>query len=156
MVAVAFCVFGYREEAWTYAWLPRLSPVAGPMTVVFSLTGCVAIIGISAWPDARRFLGGGSGLLLGSLSFPIYLVHVPIQMSGACAAFVALYGSSGAHTASAALVGVTLTGTAAVAFVLSRIDARRVRVLNWSVDRVTRLLTIRPLRRSAGTESLSP
>ena len=118
-----------------YSWLPSFDPETGTMTVVFAIASGALISGITGWPRARLGLTGRFGRLLGSLSFPIYLVHLLVILSAGCATMVALQPGYGGNVASAAMAGVSLTGTAVAAWVLWVADRRWVAILNRLVGR---------------------
>jgi peptidoglycan/LPS O-acetylase OafA/YrhL len=135
LVVGATYTFGYRGGTTMYTWLPSFNPETGTMTVAFAVASGALISGITRWPRARAGLTGRFGRLLGSLSFPIYLVHLPVILSAGCATMVALQPRNGGNVASAAMAGVSLAGTAAAAWVLWIADRQWVASLNRLVGR---------------------
>ena len=137
LICCAVYGFGYRGGAVTYTWLPSVGPETDALTLVFTVASAALIHGITAWPRARRGLSGRVGRLLGSLSFPIYLIHVPVILSLGCATLVALQPNWGGNVASAAMACTSLAGTAAAARLLWIADQRWVAFLNRIVGRLS-------------------
>jgi peptidoglycan/LPS O-acetylase OafA/YrhL len=138
LVLAAIYGFGYRGGAMTYIWLPIFDPEGAGATMICLTASAALISGVSAWPQARRGLSGRAGRLLGSLSFPIYLVHVPVILSLGCAALVVLQPGWGGNIASAGLAVASLIGTAGAAWLVWRADRRWVEALNRLIDVVWR------------------
>jgi peptidoglycan/LPS O-acetylase OafA/YrhL len=138
LVCAAMYAFGYHGGGTTYTWLPVFDPESGAVTMICTAASAALISGIIAWPRARSGLSGRVGRLLGSLSFPIYLVHVPVILSVGCAALVALQPGWGGNVASAGMAVMSLMGTAGAAWLVWIADRRWVASLNRIVDRVSR------------------
>ena len=138
MAGFALYVFGYRDGSPTYAWFTVASPLSPLMTLLFTVASVAAIWGITAWPAASALLSRPAGRVLGSLSFPIYLVHLPVILSAGCAAFTATEGRWGPNAASGALTATAVVGIAGAASLLSLMDRRWVAFLNRVVRRLFR------------------
>ena len=81
-----------------------------------------------------RSLSGTWARWLGRLSFPIYLVHVPVLCSVGAYVYVRVFEMAGAQAALPAAVISTLLGTVAAAIPLSRLDRWWVRKLNIAAE----------------------
>lgn len=68
-------------------------------------------------------LSGPSAAWLGRLSFPIYLVHVPVLCSAGCAGYLAVQGVLPAPGPATIAILVTATLTLAVSMPLAQFDA---------------------------------
>jgi peptidoglycan/LPS O-acetylase OafA/YrhL len=80
-------------------------------------------------PTAEKIFGNRIGVLMGGLSFPIYLVHVPVICSAASLAYVMMFpllGRAAFYPAALCTIIVTL----GVALPLAKLDVTWVRFLN--------------------------
>lgn len=132
MGALAFWLFGFFGARGAYAWLAPfgltrdfLYPV---LWVPASLLMIVAAIGC---PRLDRLLSGGWARQLGRLSFPIYLVHVPVLCSLGAWTYVQTMPSLGRPLATAVTVLAVLAGTLAAALLVGGFD-------RWWIARVNR------------------
>lgn len=110
---------GYGACAWVARWLglaipPELAQAVGAVLIIVAVQGC---------PALRARLSGPAAGWLGRLSFPIYLVHVPILCSAGCAAYLAVQAVLPAPWPGVSAVLVTLALTLAAAVPLARFDA---------------------------------
>ncbi len=122
MVIGGLYAFGYQIGGTSYAWLPAYEPTSDAMTLAFSLASAAVLLGVGGWPSARAWLNHRVFQTIGSMSFHIYVVHLLVLMSAGCAAFVYIQPLWGFNAASAALIGVTWSGTAIVAGLLRAMD----------------------------------
>lgn len=60
-----------------------------PVVYVHIVASVVAIVAVEAWAGVRRMLENRLFLVIGEISFPLYLVHVPVLCSAGCWAFLA-------------------------------------------------------------------
>ncbi|MBS0638813.1 MAG: acyltransferase [Proteobacteria bacterium] len=148
LVAGALYLFGYRPEAAIYRWIGWGSTLTDTVTLVWIATATGLIAAVSACTPFRRALSGPVGRWLGVMSFPIYLVHLPVLLSAGCATYLTTL-RFGTNLASAALAAVTVLGTLLVAAVLTRLDRRWVRQLNRLADRVVATVAVRLATRPA-------
>ncbi len=132
MGALAFWLFGFFGARGAYAWLAPfglgrefLFPV---LWVPASLLLILAAIGC---PRLDRLLSGGWARRLGQLSFPIYLVHVPVLCSLGAWTYVATIPGLGRPGATAVTVVAVLAGTLAAALLVGGFD-------RWWIARVNR------------------
>jgi peptidoglycan/LPS O-acetylase OafA/YrhL len=72
----------YREFAGVFA--ENVPPI-----YVYTLASVVAIGAVEASPGIQRFLDNRFFSILGEISFPLYLVHLPVLFSAGCWAFLA-------------------------------------------------------------------
>ena len=156
MAGVAFWLFGFNEPRGAYAWVASYGLANKSLYPLFwvsaSLLLIVAAIGCK---QADRLLSGGWARLLGRLSFPIYLVHVPVICSLGAWTYIQTTPSLGVHAATTLTVFAVLIGTFACALVVGRFD-------QWwiaGVNRAVRALPLdhgRPLPAEAGPPGCRP
>jgi peptidoglycan/LPS O-acetylase OafA/YrhL len=82
------------------------------------------------------WLSGRSGALLGALSFPIYLTHLPVICSIGAACYLTLYPHFGSAMATAATLATIFLVTFAVSIPLMTLDRwwlRRLRALERKI-----------------------
>jgi peptidoglycan/LPS O-acetylase OafA/YrhL len=142
-LATAGLVFGYVYLA-GYAGLAAgafrpfvwLAPANIPPPYV-NMTGAVLLlIAAETSQGLRSFLSRPWGTFLGRVSFPLYLVHVPVLCSAGCAAFLALVNRFGAPLPQVAAVAVTVAVSFALAYPLTRASEWWVLQLNRVVARI--------------------
>jgi peptidoglycan/LPS O-acetylase OafA/YrhL len=63
-----------------------------PIVYVHMVAGVIAIAAVEAWAGLRQILQKRFFLFIGEISFPLYLVHVPVLCSAGCWAFLAVQG----------------------------------------------------------------
>jgi peptidoglycan/LPS O-acetylase OafA/YrhL len=125
LIALGIYLMGYSGPAGIYAWIPR------PDRNLFWIwdVGAVALIAPAVtYAPFRRLLSVRLARQLGTLSFPIYLVHAPLLCVAGSAAFLQGY-RYGMHTAVLSAVAVTLTATLVAALILSYFE-------QWWIKRV--------------------
>jgi peptidoglycan/LPS O-acetylase OafA/YrhL len=113
-------------------WNPSLARDEWFQVLVLTIGASAVIVGVLQSAAAEWALDNKAGALLGRLSFPIYLVHVPIICSASTAAYIALLPHIGRWAfwgAALATVGLSV----AVSVPLSWLDALWVRFLNFRV-----------------------
>ena len=119
LVAAAILLAGYAANSglgrWSAGWLgmPLPEPLAhgfGAVLLLAAVEGC---------PALRRPLSGPLARWLGRMSFPVYLLHIPVLCSAGCAAFLAL---GGGRVGTLGAVLVTLGVTLALATPMARFD----------------------------------
>jgi peptidoglycan/LPS O-acetylase OafA/YrhL len=118
-------LFGYLEPAGAYSAIPIIQDGAGyryDRILAHTVAGVLMMFGIVGNHGAGRMLNVRPLLLLGRLSFPIYLLHFPLLCSLGCGLFLALRGSTpyGYRIALVAIIyasAVLMTGV-----LLARVD----------------------------------
>jgi peptidoglycan/LPS O-acetylase OafA/YrhL len=123
MLAAAFVLFGYRAPVGCYAGVPAGLRDVPPNLLAWLPASVLAIAAVLCCRRVADALSGRAAVLLGRLSFPLYLVHVPVLCSLGCLTFLA----SGDRVLAAA---VTFAASVALAWPLARFDA-------WWVRRVS-------------------
>jgi peptidoglycan/LPS O-acetylase OafA/YrhL len=129
LVVVLFGYDGYSKPVGFYAFVaPFASPWIGPL--VHGIAAVFIMVLVLFYDPVRRLLNGPTASLLGRLSFPIYLVHLPILhalISPLHSVVAARFGSAvAALTAFAFFVALTLTA----AYPLAHLDEWWVRKLH--------------------------
>ena len=99
---------------------------------VWDLGAVLLILAAMGSAGMARSLSGVLARWLGRLSFPIYLVHVPVLCSAGAYVYVHVFKIAGPQLALLAAIIVTLAGTVAAAIPLARFDDWWVRQLNWA------------------------
>ena len=129
-------LLGFVVEDRDYAIFSMLSfwgPAAANTVVfrvfVYTLGAMCVIVAILQSQVAERILDNKFGALLGRLSFPIYLVHVPVILSASSAAYIGLLPIIGSNAVWATGV-CTVVLTFAISWPLARVDVMWVRFLN--------------------------
>lgn len=147
MLGMGLYLLGFVESIEYYAWLSPVEWIwggAGHSAVLLNTLGSALIVAaLVGAPSVSRALGGRIGLLLGRLSFPIYLVHVPIILSFSCFALVrSLESGLVGWTALNVTLAATFVVVVLAALPLAVIDAVWVRLLGraaaWIVGREAR------------------
>lgn len=119
MAAVALWMLGYVDGGADHALLALLYGRPPPSIYVHAAAAALLILAIEGSAPLRAVLSGGWAAALGRLSFPIYLLHLPVLCSAGALAFVAEGGGlQGTLAAVVATLGVTL----ALAWPLARLD----------------------------------
>lgn len=119
MVAVAVWLLGYLEGSPDHAALRALYPGEPPATYVQAAAAALLILALVGSAGLREALSGRWAAALGRLSFPLYLVHVPVICSAGAWAWLALEGSG---LAGPGAVLVTVLASVALAVPLARFD----------------------------------
>ncbi len=133
LVATAYAAACYSANSALGRWSLDQFGFVMPEALVYGVGGTLALAA-AAFPAGRRVLSGRLARLLGRLSFPIYLLHLPILMSAGCFAFL----QAGADTLGiAAAIVVTLSVTLLGAGPLAYVDAWWARVVDRLVRRQT-------------------
>lgn len=134
LVVLAFTCATYSETS----LLGRLSagwlsyPVSAPL--VYTIGSLFLLLAAERNHLFRFLLSGRAARALGTMSFPIYLVHIPALCSAGCAAFLAFQGG---RTGFIAAVASTLCLTLLLSWPLSRFDAWWTKLVNRVVNRPT-------------------
>ncbi|HYZ24574.1 MAG TPA: acyltransferase [Rhodopila sp.] len=94
-IVAGLFLFGYLEPTGAYAGIPVIQDSAGyryDRILVHTLSALLILLGLIGNEEASRVLRTGPLLLLGRLSFPIYLFHFPLMCSLACGLFFIFHG----------------------------------------------------------------
>ncbi|SEP60647.1 Peptidoglycan/LPS O-acetylase OafA/YrhL, contains acyltransferase and SGNH-hydrolase domains [Faunimonas pinastri] len=137
LLTVGLYLLGYSQGA-RGAFTPISMLVDGrvPYTFVTTVGACLLIFVVEACPAMRIALSGRWALFLGSISFPIYIVHVPILAS--LGAHFYLWYADGRSSAGAGFLAgaVTVVGAVIVAYPLAIFDRRWTKFVNRVTARV--------------------
>ncbi len=134
LVVVAFYLFSFFGPRGDYAWL-AFTGLTDPQSfwMMWTPAAVMLILATLSSPPANRVVSGRLGVLLGRLSFPLYLVHVPIFCSAGAWVYVVLWPMTGARVAAGATVITVLVVSVLAAFALSRFDG-------WWVGQISRVV----------------
>ena len=148
MVAVALSLLacGYTQGALgVYAPLSAIWPAWLPIPFLYSVAAATLIVTAESWPGMRRALSRPWGRICGELSFPFYLVHVPVLCSLGAYAYLVTRSAPAA-------IAATLAGSLAVGWLLALFSRWWLARLNLAV---AALLANRP-RGGLGPVASSP
>ena len=123
MAAVVIVLAGYWVPTGQYAWLARLPFGPAEPVYVHTLAAAVAIVVVEGSGSTRRLLSGRLFVILGKLSFPVYLLHVLVLCSAGCWVWLAVHGTVSPLAASGIAAAVTWVLTIVVATPMMRFDA---------------------------------
>jgi peptidoglycan/LPS O-acetylase OafA/YrhL len=90
-ISVGLFLFGYLEPAGAYSFIPVIQDAAGyryDRIVVHTVSGLLIIIGLVGNERVGRAFAAKPLLILGRLSFPVYVFHFPLLCSLGCGLFV--------------------------------------------------------------------
>ena len=136
LMIFAVWLAGYYPGVGLNAWLTAHVHHTPPDIYVHTLGAVIAIFVIEATPALRKKLSGRISAILGKLSFPVYLLHVPVLCSAGAAVFLAtnriLPGIEPKLAAGATTVIVTII----LAWPLALFDSWWVRKLGAVTDRL--------------------
>ncbi|MBK1660526.1 acyltransferase family protein [Paracraurococcus ruber] len=93
MVVLAGWLLGYREGSPDHRLVDLLYPGTPPATYVHAGAAALLILALTGTERLRDALSGPWAAWLGRLSFPLYLVHVPVICSAGAWAWLALEGT---------------------------------------------------------------
>jgi peptidoglycan/LPS O-acetylase OafA/YrhL len=123
MTAIVIVLVGYWPATGHYAWMAWLPGGPPEPNRVHTLAAAIALVMVEGSGVARRVLSGRLFVILGKLSFPVYLLHVLVLCSAGCAAWLAVQGSVSPRMASLIAAAVTWLGTLIAAAPLVWFDA---------------------------------
>ena len=140
LTAVGFFLLGYSglDAGW---YGPLASSLHGiDKLYVHILAAAMIIVAADGTPAIRHRLEDRWSVFLGWISFPVYLVHIPVLCSVGCSLFLLVLPMAGPRTASLCAFLGTILGSIAVAVPLALLNDR------WTaaVDRITKTSMGRP------------
>ena len=113
-----------------------------PGPTVYGAGAVLALLAVESVPALHRLLSGRVPRWLGRMSFPLYLLHIPVLCSVGSFAYIRL-GGGRAGAVAAALA--TLAATALAAWPLAIFDVWWTREINRLARRLSPSLVARPL-----------
>ena len=117
-ISIGLFLFGYLEPAGAYSFIPLIQDAAGyryDRIVLHTMSGLLIILGLVSNERIGRAFTAKPLLLMGRLSFPVYVFHFPLLCSLGCGLFV-MFRQSMSYEGSIVLVAaiyasaVLLTG----------------------------------------------
>ncbi len=105
-ISLGMFLFGYLEPVGAYSFVPVVQDAAGyryDRIVLHTVSGLLIILGLVGNERVARAFSARPLLLLGRLSFPIYVFHFPLLCSLGCGLFITLRQSM-SYQATIALV----------------------------------------------------
>ncbi len=136
MALLAVWLAGYYPERGFYGWLTAHLHIHPDQSYFHMAGSLIAILAIEATPALRRALSGRLSLFLGQLSFPVYLLHVPVLCSAGSAVFLATQSTLPGVGPKLAAMATTLVLSVILATPLARFDAWWVRRTGALADRL--------------------
>ncbi len=128
MIALALLACGYTQGALgVYAPLTAVWPTWLPLPFLYAGGAAMLIVTGESWPGMRRLLSRPWGRICGELSFPFYLVHVPVLCSVGAYAFIVTRSTPAA-------IGATLAVSLAAAWGLALFSRWWLARLNVAVE----------------------
>jgi len=126
--ALVCCAVGMWLAGWSagygaVATVGRWTCIVVPPELAHAIGAALVIVAVQGCDRLARHLSGRAAGWLGRLSFPIYLVHVPILCSAGCAGFLAVHRVLPPPWPAMTAIVVTLTLTLAAAAPLAVFDA---------------------------------
>lgn len=121
LVAAGLCLGGF-SPAWFAASTGWPEPRPGVVRPLQHVGAVLLLAGVLGAPDLRRALSVRPLAFLGRISFPLYLVHMPVQCSLGCRVYLECVQTRGlSHgLASAGAAAATLSASLLLAWVGSR------------------------------------
>lgn len=138
-VAVGLFLFGYLQPTGAYAALAVVQDSAGyryDRILVHTLSGVLILLGLVGNDGFGRALSLRPLLLLGRLSFPIYLFHFPLLCSLGCFLFLLLLPNMSYGLTLVAVAGLYMPVVFLVGWVFARLDEAWARWVNRGTDRL--------------------
>jgi peptidoglycan/LPS O-acetylase OafA/YrhL len=127
MTGLALLACGYTKGALgVYAPLTAIWPAWLPIPFLYAGAAAMLIVIGESWLGMRRLLSRPWGRICGELSFPFYLVHVPVLCSVGAYAFLLTRSAPAA-------IGATLVGSLAAAWGLALFSRWWLARLNFAV-----------------------
>lgn len=136
-LTAALLLFGYHEHIppgplGTYDFLAPLAQAA-PLALRIALHTAGAAIVLIVALEYGHLLRGPFAAWLGRMSFPVYLLHIPVLCSAGCAVYLALLPALRHPLAGAAAILVTIALTFVLAIPLADLDRRWLALLRRQV-----------------------
>ena len=125
---VGLYLVGYTDGA-DYRGMPLIGAHVSPV-MIQTVAALLILVAIEGAPAVQRALSGKFAVLLGRLSFPVYLVHTLVICSLGCATLVLVQGHLPGRWPRICAVLVSIAGTLAVAWPLAMWDVWWVRQVN--------------------------
>jgi peptidoglycan/LPS O-acetylase OafA/YrhL len=153
---LAMYLAGYSDTArdiggGAFQPLNWLVPSFIPAVYVNILGAAALLLAVETSPSFHLLLSARWGAFLGKLSFPLYLIHVPVLCSLGCAAFLVLHAQLGEPAARIAAVLTTIFASMAIAYPLALINQWWITYLNKMVARIAQKDAIRELEPSSAS-----
>lgn len=121
-----------------FFWSPAIANGVDFKIIVQTIGATCVIIAVLQSQMAERIFDNRFGAILGRLSFPVYLVHVPVILSASSLVYIALFPSIGRDAIWAA-ASCTLILTVLISWPLAILDTRWVRFLNGKIGKLPEL-----------------
>lgn len=139
-IALALYLAGYsgadRGAFHPLAMILGKPQIQTPMNV-WIIGAAVMIISVSQNERLRSILSNSGGAFLGWISFPLYLVHVPILCSVGCLTFLNIQAELPGPVASSVAAIATIAASIFVSVPLALLNDRWISMLNHAVDAAT-------------------
>jgi peptidoglycan/LPS O-acetylase OafA/YrhL len=146
-----FC-FSAAENHFIHAPIKAIMPAGETAHFVWDISAALIIMVLLGNPATSNFFSKNWAVRLGLLSFPLYLLHVPIMLSAGAVSFMSTVDTLGISGAVLVAAAVTIALTLVFALPLAWMDKAWTGVLG----RVMRHLLPPPARLVAAPEGLSP
>lgn len=107
-----------------------------PPTYIHIAAAILLIWTAEASPSFKRWMSGTFAARVGEMSFPLYLIHVPIQCSLGAFAFLWAAPSLGVGGAAVAGALATVAGALALVVPLMIFNRRWLELINWCTNAI--------------------
>jgi peptidoglycan/LPS O-acetylase OafA/YrhL len=138
LMVVGLFLLGHLQSRGAYAWSTNFNPV-----FVNTLGACLLIAGVQSCQPPRGIFAKAARFL-GDLSFPIYLIHIPVLCSIICWIFVQNTASDGTALR-LSLVALTFLAATLASLPLIALNKFWLRNLNAGTERLLAQFTSTPL-----------
>ncbi len=129
IAGVYLFLFSAKEHHWIHKPIKALLPAEASAHFVWDASAALLIMVLLGNPFLRDLFSKRWAVWLGLISFPIYLLHVPIMLSAGAASFIGGVAALGMERAIVLAALVTIAVTLACALPLAWVDKAWTRVL---------------------------
>jgi peptidoglycan/LPS O-acetylase OafA/YrhL len=136
VLAVYFFSFTYEQVLLIHAPLKAIIPAGDTAHYMWDIAAALFMLLLLGHAPTSRFCSGAWALWLGRLSFPIYLLHVPLFVSVGAVLFLTLRGALGDAGASLLAIAVCVTLAVMLALPAYFIDQSWTKLVNRVTGRL--------------------
>jgi peptidoglycan/LPS O-acetylase OafA/YrhL len=134
LAMLAAWLAGYSDKVGDFRLLHEALKGLSPVYVQ-TVSAVIAIMLVETVPSCRRVLSGPVARLAGRMSFPVYLLHVPVLCSAGCIAYLELQALT-PLAAKGAAAAITLFFTLGLAWPFALLDVWWTGIVSQAVRRI--------------------